>query len=187
MATYRGLQSNNSINPMPRLAPVVTWLSDYRQVLDWWSDLLDSLIQRVTIFYNSLLHTNTSIHGHVFTSRSSVATSNGGRYPSSLLPNYPATSFSQQQLATTEPQKFSDWLPQSLSNCLAYNISARTAQKTPFQYCCEIIACQWHDVFDRCVRNHRHGPRRKHHSSVYVYGQLLSDGWYISAYFRVVA
>jgi hypothetical protein len=30
---------------------------DYKQVLGWWSDLLDTLIQRVTTLYNSLLHT----------------------------------------------------------------------------------------------------------------------------------
>jgi hypothetical protein len=30
---------------------------DYRRVLDWWRDLLDSFIQRLTTFYISLLHT----------------------------------------------------------------------------------------------------------------------------------
>jgi hypothetical protein len=55
-------------------------LSDYRRVLDWWSDLSDFPIQRVTALYNSLLHTHTHIsaHSHIFTSRCSVATSNGG-------------------------------------------------------------------------------------------------------------
>jgi hypothetical protein len=33
---------------------------DYRRVLGWWSDLLDSLIQRVTTLYTSLLHTLVS-------------------------------------------------------------------------------------------------------------------------------
>jgi hypothetical protein len=40
---------------------------DYRRVLDWWSDLLDSLIHRVATIYSSLLHTQTSVHSHVFT------------------------------------------------------------------------------------------------------------------------
>jgi hypothetical protein len=40
---------------------------DYRRGLDWWPDLLDSLIQRVTTLYSSLLHTHTSVHSHVFT------------------------------------------------------------------------------------------------------------------------
>jgi hypothetical protein len=64
---------------------------EYRRVLDWWSDLLDSLIQRVTTLYKSLLHT-TSVHSHVFTSRFSVAASNGGRSPPSVFPNYPHPS-----------------------------------------------------------------------------------------------
>jgi hypothetical protein len=36
-------------------------MSDYRRGLDWWSDLLDSLIQRVTTLYSSLLHTHTLV------------------------------------------------------------------------------------------------------------------------------
>jgi hypothetical protein len=40
---------------------------DYGRCLDLWPDLLDSLIQRVTTVYSSLLHTHTSVHTHVFT------------------------------------------------------------------------------------------------------------------------
>jgi hypothetical protein len=54
----------------------VTRLRDYRRVLDWWSDLSDSLIQRVATIYNSLSHTHTSVHSHVFTSRCSLVASN---------------------------------------------------------------------------------------------------------------
>jgi hypothetical protein len=59
------------------------------------------LVQSTTtlmIYY----YTHTIVHSHVFSSRCSVAASNGGRSPAS------ATSFSQQQLTTTEPQQFSD-------------------------------------------------------------------------------
>jgi hypothetical protein len=50
---------------------IVTWWSDYGRVLEWWSDLLDSLIQGVTTLYSSLLHTHThthtTVHSNVFT------------------------------------------------------------------------------------------------------------------------
>jgi hypothetical protein len=35
---------------------IVTCTSDYRRDVDWQLDSLDSLIQRVTTLYNSLLH-----------------------------------------------------------------------------------------------------------------------------------
>jgi hypothetical protein len=41
--------------------------SDYRQVLDWWLDLLDSLIQRMTTLYSTVTCTHASVHSHVFT------------------------------------------------------------------------------------------------------------------------
>jgi hypothetical protein len=65
--------------------------SDYRRVLDWWSDLLDSLIQRVITLYSSLLHTHAHINdnSHVFSSRYVVAVSNSGRYPSFGFPSCP--------------------------------------------------------------------------------------------------
>jgi hypothetical protein len=40
---------------------------DYKRGLDWWPVLLDSVAQRVTTLYTSLLHTHYSIHSHVFT------------------------------------------------------------------------------------------------------------------------
>jgi hypothetical protein len=59
---------------------------EYSRGLYWWPDLLDSLIQRVTTLYSSLLHTHTSSHSHVFTSRCFVEASNGGRSFSSGFP-----------------------------------------------------------------------------------------------------
>jgi hypothetical protein len=62
---------------------------DYKRVLDWRLDLLDSLIQRITTLYKTLSHTKTSVHSDVFTSRCSVAAPNGGRSVSFGFPNYP--------------------------------------------------------------------------------------------------
>jgi hypothetical protein len=56
---------------IPLLTPVITWECDYRRVFDWWPELLEFFIQRVTKFYSSLIythtHTHTSVHSHVFT------------------------------------------------------------------------------------------------------------------------
>jgi hypothetical protein len=43
--------------------------SDYRRVLDWWPDFLNSFIQRLTTLYSTLLQaqTHTSVRSHVFT------------------------------------------------------------------------------------------------------------------------
>jgi hypothetical protein len=70
---------------------IVTCMNDYRQILDCLSDLFYSLIQRVTTIYNSLLHIHAylSVDSQVFTSRCSVAASNGWRSPSPGFPNYP--------------------------------------------------------------------------------------------------
>jgi hypothetical protein len=67
--------------------------------------------KRVTTLYNSLLHTRTSVHSHVFTSLCSVAASNSGRSHSSGLSNYeyirpqlPAShSNSSQRLRPSRP------------------------------------------------------------------------------------
>jgi hypothetical protein len=54
-----------------------------------------------------------------------------------------ATSFSQQQLTIIEPQYSNQPTNNStITNCPAYNISARSAQKRPFQYCCAIVAME---------------------------------------------
>jgi hypothetical protein len=93
---------------------IVMWQGYYGRVLDWRSDLLDSLSQRMTTLYSSLLHTR--VHRHVFTSRCSVAASHGGCCPYSGFPNCPRASATslQQQLTTTEPQQSSNSLTHSL-------------------------------------------------------------------------
>jgi hypothetical protein len=71
--------------------------------------------------------------------------------------------------------------------CPAYNISARTTQKTQFFFCCLIVVVRWHDVFHYCVRSHRYGPRRKYHSSVATYGALPSNDRCLVVCFAVAA
>jgi hypothetical protein len=88
---------------------------DYRRVLDWRPDLLGSLTHNSWLHFkvHYYTHTHTSVHSHVFTSRCSVAASNGGPAPSSGFQNYArtsATSFPHQQLTTTEPQQSSNSL-----------------------------------------------------------------------------
>jgi hypothetical protein len=78
-------------------------------VLDCWLDLLDSLIQRVTTLYSSLLHIHTSLYSHVFNSRCLVAASNGGRSPSSGFPNYPRPQL-QASNSNSEQLNFSSFL-----------------------------------------------------------------------------
>jgi hypothetical protein len=63
-------------------------LLDVRVTIDWWPDLFDSLIQRVTTLYSSLLHTHQCPQ-LLFHCRCLVAASNGGRSPSSGFPKYP--------------------------------------------------------------------------------------------------
>jgi hypothetical protein len=45
---------------------------EYRRVLDWWLDLLESLTQRVKWLYNSPLLTHTHTHTHTHTLVSTV-------------------------------------------------------------------------------------------------------------------
>jgi hypothetical protein len=95
-------------------------------------------------------YTHTSVHSHVFTSRCLVAASNSGHSPSSGFPNYPrpqlpaSHSNSSQRL---NPNSLTQSLTNQLSwpsptSCSAYNISTRTAQKTPFYYYCAIVAVE---------------------------------------------
>jgi hypothetical protein len=144
---------------------IITWLSVTKNgFLDWWLDLFDSLIQRVTTRYSSLLHTHThtNVHSHVFTCRCSVAASNLGCSPSSGFPKFsrpqlPASHGNNSQRLNLS-SSLTDWLIQSLANnlssltpldclhfanCPAYNISARTAQKTPSLCCCvQLLPCK---------------------------------------------
>jgi hypothetical protein len=127
-----------------------------------WIGFIDSLIQRVTRLYNSVLHTYThiSVYSHVFTSRCSVAAYNGARCPSSGFPNYPrasVTSFSQNKLPTTELQQsfnyqLSDWVTHQ---------PTYTTQLTGWTLT-NLLITYWH------------GRLRKHRSSLTVYGTLSS-------------
>jgi hypothetical protein len=81
---------------------------DYRRVFDWWSNLLDSLIQCMTTLYSTLLHTHTHTHALVFTVISSLPLLGSSfqwwTFPFLWVPKLSlasATSFSQQQLTTT--------------------------------------------------------------------------------------
>jgi hypothetical protein len=115
------------------------WISCWIYWTLWYSAWL-----HFTFHYNTL----TSVHSHVVNSHCLVTASNGGSSTSSGFPNCPrasATSFSQQQLTATVLQ-FSNWVTKSptdstplndrlFTNCPSYNISARTAKKTPFLSC----------------------------------------------------
>jgi hypothetical protein len=138
---------------------------------------------RVTTLYNSLLQSR--LHYPLLGSGFQWRT-----FPFHWVPELStasATSFPQQQL-TTEPQQLSDSLINSvthhpiqlisidcllthsllkdrlLTNCHAYNISARTVQKTQLQYCYAIAV-------ETCLF-----PK-----------PLLSIGCYIAAAFAVIA
>jgi hypothetical protein len=88
---------------------------DYRRVLDWSPDLLDSLIQRMTVLYSSLLHTNYCPQS-CLQRRCLVTATKGGGSPSSGFPHCPW------------PQ-----LPASHSNSSQeLSPSGRTTYKTPF-------------------------------------------------------
>jgi hypothetical protein len=141
---------------------IVTCMSDYRQVLDWWSGLLDLLIQCVTALYNLLLHTHahahTIVHSHVFASRCSVAASNGRCSSSSGFSNYPQLQLpvshgdSSQWLSPSSPHN--NWLTHSLTNWL------------------NSTQLNWLTVL---LITSQHGPHRKCRSSVAVYGLLPSN------------
>jgi hypothetical protein len=160
-----------------RVHNIVTCL---RRVLDR-SDLLDSLIQRVTKLSGWLLQTLVS----TVTSLLPLLDSGFPRrtFPFLWLPNLSpgsATSFSQQQLSRTEPQQQSshsltDYLIHQptnstqlilTNNCHVYNMSARIAQKA------QLLCCCLHDV---SVETHLFAK------------PSLSNGCCIFAYLAVVA
>jgi hypothetical protein len=69
-AVYLNLQYSEARfnGVLPYMDNIVTYMDcDYRWVLDWWWDLLDSLIQCMTTLCSSLFNTHTSVHIHVFT------------------------------------------------------------------------------------------------------------------------
>jgi hypothetical protein len=60
------------------------WIDDR----DYWTLWYRAWLH-FTVHYYTHTHTHTSVHSHIFTSRCSVATSNGGRSPCSGFPHYP--------------------------------------------------------------------------------------------------
>jgi hypothetical protein len=84
---------------------------DYKRGLDWWSDLLGSLIERVTIFYNSQSHYSPQSRFHLPLL--------GSGFQRRTFSNSQTLSLTNQQNSTQR----------TLTNCPAYNISARTTHK----------------------------------------------------------
>jgi hypothetical protein len=74
-----------------KVIPVLKYyydFSDYKWVLDWWLNLLHSMIQRVTTIYRSLLHTQQCTQSRLHC-RCLVAASNDGCSRSSGFPKCP--------------------------------------------------------------------------------------------------
>jgi hypothetical protein len=121
-------------------------MCDFRRVLDW-SDLLNYLIQRVTTFYRSLLHTHTHTHTRARALMSTVTPSLAAaqrlqRWTFPLLWGPELFPFLNYQLLTGTSHK--DWTSavfthqpthytlQTLTDRPHYDIWARTGQKTTF-------------------------------------------------------
>jgi hypothetical protein len=126
-----------------------------------------------TPWYSAWLHfaiycyTHTSSHSHVFISCCSVAASNCETFSFLWVPELSPvspTSLSQQQLATTELQQF--------SNCSLHSTVLNCTALTPL-----IVL----------LITSRHGRHRKHYSSVAVYGSLPSKGRCLVVCFAVVS
>jgi hypothetical protein len=82
----------------------------------------------------------------VFTSRSPVTFSNSGHSSVSALKSC-LHSLRYRTLLTVNRNH--------CSNCLGYNISARTTQKTPFFYCCVRVRCRGKMSTEPLPRNSR--------------------------------
>jgi hypothetical protein len=64
---YNTSNLNCALERKSDLTGTVTCMSDYRRGLDWWLDLLHTLIQLTTL-YSSLSHTHTHTHTHTLVS-----------------------------------------------------------------------------------------------------------------------
>jgi hypothetical protein len=128
---------------------IVTWSSDYRQGLDWWPDILNSYRSLTTSNYEHNRFTNSHTleffraHSYVFSvccvfTSLLVTASNGGRSPSPGFPIYHQPQLPAPNTNISQRLHRSSSLTNSLNllTCPAYNISERTAQKTPFLCCC---------------------------------------------------
>jgi hypothetical protein len=73
---------------------------DYRQVLDWWLNLLHTLIQHVTTLYSSLLHTHwcpqSCLHCDRLLAASNSRCSSSG-FPNCPRPQLPASNSNSSQ------------------------------------------------------------------------------------------
>jgi hypothetical protein len=145
---------------------------DYRRVLDWWSDLLNSLIQRVTTLSSSVLHTHALVF-IVFTSRCSVAASNGRRSPSSGFPNCP---WPQLPASHSNSSQWPD-LSSSPTNSLTDLVTHQSNHSTLLNRLTLTVL----------LITPLHGPYRKHSSSVVVYGPLHNKSRFIFVCFTAVA
>jgi hypothetical protein len=135
---------------------------DYSRGFDWWPDLLHTLIQRITTLYISLLHTlmSTVTYTLPLLGRGFQRRTFSFLWIPELSPAS-ATSFSQQQLTTTQLQRSSNSLTHSPTNWTislhwlqllttpAYNVSAWTARK--HRSCVAEQLLSWKHA---CLRNH---------------------------------
>jgi hypothetical protein len=90
-----------------------------KRIVTWWSGTIAwfPIDDRIywTPWYSACPHfivyycTHTSVHIHVFTSRFSVPASNGGRSPSSGLPNYLRPQLQQLSGSESESELLYDW------------------------------------------------------------------------------
>jgi hypothetical protein len=111
--------------------------------MDRWVDLLHSYKSVYTTNYSRFTYSHTlhftGAHTQVFSACygfiSLLVTASNGRHFSSF--RFPGLSY---QLPTAAAHNDCTatvlWLTDSPANCPAYNISALTAQKTPFLCCC---------------------------------------------------
>jgi hypothetical protein len=152
------------------------------RVMDWWPDLLDSLIHNSWLHFINHCHTKTTAHSRIFTSRCLIAAFNGGLSPSHGFPNCPRT----HQLLTATSN--SGWTPAVL-----WLTNSPTNSPTSWPTISSTNSSLTHSIV--LLITSRHGPRRKHRSSVAVqlllscmFVELLpSNGCNIVAYFAVVA
>jgi hypothetical protein len=101
---------------------------DYRWILDWLLNLLDPLTQHMSILYNSLLHTHTSVHSHVFSIPYLASASDSGHSPSPGFPNYPwlpvSHNNSSQQLNLSNSN---DWTHSKVKDALWLTVYRQSA------------------------------------------------------------
>jgi hypothetical protein len=90
----------------------------------------------------TMTHTHTNVHSHVFTSRCSLATSSVGRSPSSGFPNCPWLQLPASHINSLQQNRSTSLTQLTFTDCPAYNVLVRTARRTPFHYCCAVVAVE---------------------------------------------